>query len=150
MRYDRGVGQPPPTHNERKAVKKGEKFSDETVRHIKERLLIGDHPKVLARMLGCTPGTIYRIRDGEMYKHVRVLGEEALWPKLIEVEVAETKGEIIGRHIDRVLPEISDAEMREHEDALERVMKTGRYAERAKTPEELAVEARAKAMLGLD
>jgi hypothetical protein len=60
----------------------GQRFSEAKVRAIKQALMRGVHPRVLARLEGVSANTMWRIKNGETYNHVKVEGEDAMRPPL--------------------------------------------------------------------
>jgi hypothetical protein len=53
----------------------GEKFSDAEVRKIKGELLAGTHHLSIAIAYGVSENTIWRMKTGRTYNHVKVEGE---------------------------------------------------------------------------
>lgn len=134
-------------------MKRGEMFSDLAVRGIKEALLRGTHPKALARLHHCGPGTIIRIRDGETYKHVKVEGEEMFWK---ELDFIGADGPGVGELAGRKLPVVVEKTERELDEMAEESLRllgigVGQDTGPAGAPTVAAdpLEAQARDMLGL-
>lgn len=83
----------------------GYSLSDEQVRNIKANMVQGVTLSALSRTYDVSVETLSRIRRGLTYKHIKVLGEEALRPG-VEV-VAPTE-----KHIE-VLSNITDDDVAE-------------------------------------
>jgi hypothetical protein len=106
----------------------GEKFSDAEVRKIKAELMAGTHHLSIAIAYGVSENTIWRMKTGRTYNHVKVEGEEAMRPRF--QHVMEAPGEKDSRYV--VMPKGKILDGQELEEAEARSLRI--LAEKMKEP----------------
>ncbi len=86
-------------------MKKGQSFSDERVRHLKTLMIRGADPVALARLEGVSANTLWRMKKGETYNHVRVEGEDSMRAPINLPDYDPThRGEVNDRALSIPLP----------------------------------------------
>lgn len=106
-----------------------EKFTEARVVQIKQALMRGTDPVLIARIEGVSANTIRRIAKGETYNHVRVVGEERIPGRapMTIVDYHPTGQGVVTPAV--YLPEVSPEVVAESERKLQILMEGGRVKE---------------------